>query len=181
MKTTATFRWTRALLALCCRSPAARPGRSITRPPPAATGLQGVALSARPQRSSSRTTELEGRPASDAMRGNWWEIFHDPELNALEEQLNINNQNIKVYFENFMEARALIREARAQYCPTASAHPATVRDLGKSRQLLSSQYRDKQSPWTPFRSTSPGSPICGERSAMRCASTIQSAGERSRS
>ena len=44
---------------------------------------------------------------SDAMlRGNWWEIFNDPELNALEEQLNIDNQNIKQFFENFMQARA---------------------------------------------------------------------------
>ncbi len=29
------------------------------------------------------------------IRGNWWEIFNEPELNALEDQLNINNQNIK--------------------------------------------------------------------------------------
>ena len=46
------------------------------------------------------------------LRGNWWEVFHEPELNALEEQLNINNQNIKQYFEQYMEARALIAEAR---------------------------------------------------------------------
>jgi len=51
---------------------------------------------------------------SDAMlRGNWWEVFHEPELNALEEQLNINNQNIKQYFQQYMEARALIAEARS--------------------------------------------------------------------
>jgi len=42
---------------------------------------------------------------SDAMvRGKWWEIFKDPELNALEELLNIDNQNIKQFFENFMQA-----------------------------------------------------------------------------
>ena len=57
------------------------------------------------------------------LRGNWWEIFHEPELNALEDQLNINNENIKLYFENYMEARALIREARAQYFPTAIDGP----------------------------------------------------------
>ena len=34
------------------------------------------------------------------IRGNWWEVFNEPELNDLEEQLNINNQNIKVSFEN---------------------------------------------------------------------------------
>ena len=46
------------------------------------------------------------QPADAKLRGKWWEIFNDPELNALEEQLDINNQNIKQYFENFMEARA---------------------------------------------------------------------------
>jgi NodT family efflux transporter outer membrane factor (OMF) lipoprotein len=61
----------------------------------------------------------------DAMiRGNWWEIFGDPELNALEEQLNINNQNLKEYFENYMAARAVIAEARSQYWPTVTANPS---------------------------------------------------------
>src|ERR1700758_4531386 len=57
-------------------------------------------------------------PQDAMIRGKWWEIFNDPELNALEEQLNINNENIKLYFQNFMEARALIAEARSQYWPT---------------------------------------------------------------
>lgn len=58
---------------------------------------------------------------SDAMlRGKWWEIFGDPELNALEEQVNINNQNVKQYFENYMEARSLVRQARSEYFPTVT-------------------------------------------------------------
>jgi NodT family efflux transporter outer membrane factor (OMF) lipoprotein len=64
------------------------------------------------------------QPADAKLRGKWWEIFNDPELNALEEQLDINNQNIKQYFENFMEARAVVREARAQYFPTLSVAPS---------------------------------------------------------
>jgi len=58
------------------------------------------------------------------IRGNWWEVFGDPELNALEEQLNINNQNLKEYFENYMAARAVIAEARSQYWPTVTANPS---------------------------------------------------------
>src|ERR1700693_1592588 len=54
------------------------------------------------------------------LHGKWWEIYNDPELNALEEQLNIDNQNIKQFFENFMAARALVRQARSQYFPTAT-------------------------------------------------------------
>ncbi len=57
------------------------------------------------------------------LRGKWWEIYNEPELNALEDQLNINNQTIKQYFQNLMEARALVREARAQYFPTIGTVP----------------------------------------------------------
>src|ERR1700728_1163236 len=64
------------------------------------------------------------QPADAKLRGKWWEIFNDPELNALEDELDINNQNIKQYFENFMEARAVVREARSQYFPTLSVVPS---------------------------------------------------------
>jgi NodT family efflux transporter outer membrane factor (OMF) lipoprotein len=61
------------------------------------------------------------------IRGKWWEIFKYPELNALEEQLNVDNQNIKQSFENFMQARALIREAHSQYFPAAATTPSFSR------------------------------------------------------
>ena len=60
------------------------------------------------------------QPRDAMLRGNWWEIFKDPDLNALETELNIDNQNIRQAFENFMEARALVREERSQYFPTVS-------------------------------------------------------------
>jgi NodT family efflux transporter outer membrane factor (OMF) lipoprotein len=64
------------------------------------------------------------QPQDAQLRGKWWEVYNDPELNSLEEQLNINNQNIKQYFENFMAARALVREARTQYFPTVTVGPS---------------------------------------------------------
>jgi NodT family efflux transporter outer membrane factor (OMF) lipoprotein len=80
--------------------------------------------------------EAEGwtvaNPQDAMLRGKWWEIFREPELNRLEEKLNINNQNIKQFFENFMEARALIREARAQYFPTVTVDPSWSRSLASS-------------------------------------------------
>jgi NodT family efflux transporter outer membrane factor (OMF) lipoprotein len=63
------------------------------------------------------------QPQDAMLRGNWWEIFHEPELNELERQLNIDNQNIKQAFENYMAARAQIREAHAQYYPTVTVSP----------------------------------------------------------
>jgi len=62
---------------------------------------------------------------SDAMlRGKWWEIYGDSELNALEEKLNIDNQTIRQSFENFMAARALVSQARSQLFPTVSFGPS---------------------------------------------------------
>ncbi|MCU1260755.1 MAG: Heavy metal efflux outer membrane protein CzcC family [Bryobacterales bacterium] len=86
--------------------------------------------------SPTQFKEAEGwkvaQPSDAMLRGKWWEIFKDPELNALEDQLNINNQNIKLFFENFMQARALVREARAQYFPTVAAVPSYSRSLSSS-------------------------------------------------
>jgi NodT family efflux transporter outer membrane factor (OMF) lipoprotein len=78
----------------------------------------------------SHTPDGVWKPAQpqDAMlKGKWWEVFNEPELNALEDQLDINNQNIKEYFENFMAARAQVREARTQYYPTATTDPSYTR------------------------------------------------------
>ena len=66
-------------------------------------------------------------PQDAALKGKWWEIFNEPELNALEEQLNIDNQNIAQFFQNFMAARALVNEARAGLYPTVNANPSISR------------------------------------------------------
>lgn len=77
---------------------------------------------------AAETGEWKIAQPSDAMlHGKWWEIFGDTELNALEERLNIDNQNIKQYFENFMQARALVGEARSQLYPTLGTGPTYSR------------------------------------------------------
>src|ERR1700723_456281 len=67
------------------------------------------------------------QPQDAMLHGKWWEIYNDPELNALEDQLNINNQNIKQAFENFMEARTLVAQARSQLFPTVGTTPSYQR------------------------------------------------------
>jgi NodT family efflux transporter outer membrane factor (OMF) lipoprotein len=64
------------------------------------------------------------QPQDAMLHGKWWEIYQDPELNLLEDKLNIDNQNIKEYFENFMEARTLIAQARSQLFPTVTVGPS---------------------------------------------------------
>jgi NodT family efflux transporter outer membrane factor (OMF) lipoprotein len=64
------------------------------------------------------------QPQDAALHGKWWEVFNDPKLNALEEQVNISNQNIKSATASYFAARALVKQARAQYYPTVSVGPA---------------------------------------------------------
>jgi NodT family efflux transporter outer membrane factor (OMF) lipoprotein len=93
-----------------------------TPPAPAATNYK---------ESTANFQDTEGwkvaNPQDAKLRGKWWEIFNDQELNALEEQVDINNQNIKEYLENLMVARAEIREARSQYWPTVTTNPSFTR------------------------------------------------------
>src|ERR1700752_2363818 len=77
------------------------------------------------------------QPQDAALKGKWWEVFGEPELNALEEQLNLNNQNIAQYFQNFMAARAQVSAARASYFPTLTTTPAATR-THTSRALANS-------------------------------------------
>jgi NodT family efflux transporter outer membrane factor (OMF) lipoprotein len=64
------------------------------------------------------------QPSDATIPGKWWEIFGDPELNALEEQVNVSNQNVAAAAAAFLAARALIREARSAYFPTISVAPS---------------------------------------------------------
>jgi NodT family efflux transporter outer membrane factor (OMF) lipoprotein len=63
-------------------------------------------------------------PGDQATRGNWWEIFSDPELNKLEVQIADSNQDLKVAEARFREARAAIRFNRAAQFPTISTSPS---------------------------------------------------------
>jgi NodT family efflux transporter outer membrane factor (OMF) lipoprotein len=67
------------------------------------------------------------QPSDAQLHGTWWELFGDPKLNALEEQVSVSNQNIAAAFASFMQARALVKEARAQYYPTLSTDPSVTR------------------------------------------------------
>ena len=63
-------------------------------------------------------------PGDQAMRGKWWEIFGDLELNTLEEQVTVSNQDLKAAEARFREARALVRFNRASEFPTISVGPS---------------------------------------------------------
>jgi NodT family efflux transporter outer membrane factor (OMF) lipoprotein len=64
------------------------------------------------------------QPADAAIKGNWWELFGDAQLNALEQQVPPANQSLKIADANFRQARAQIRIARSQLFPTVGTDPS---------------------------------------------------------
>src|SRR5580658_5670529 len=67
-------------------------------------------------------------PSDRAMRPKWWEIYQDPQLDKLEEQVAVSNQTLKASYEQYIQARAAIQFYRSQYFPTVQAGPSASRD-----------------------------------------------------
>jgi NodT family efflux transporter outer membrane factor (OMF) lipoprotein len=63
----------------------------------------------------------QAQPNDQNLGGNWWEMFQDQQLNALEAQVNVSNQNLKAAEAQYTQARALVRYNRAAYFPTITA------------------------------------------------------------
>jgi NodT family efflux transporter outer membrane factor (OMF) lipoprotein len=75
----------------------------------------------------------EAQPNDGALRGKWWTVYNDPQLNAFEDQVSISNQNVIAAEAQFREAQAAVSIARSQLFPTVSSGPSgTVSETGNS-------------------------------------------------
>jgi len=63
-------------------------------------------------------------PSDALLKGKWWEMFGDPQLNRLEEMVEIDNQNVKQAEANFRQARAIVLADHANYYPTIGSSPS---------------------------------------------------------
>jgi NodT family efflux transporter outer membrane factor (OMF) lipoprotein len=81
------------------------------------------------------------QPNDQSFSGDWWEIFQDPQLNALELQVNVSNQNLKAAEAQYTQARALLRYYRADLFPTITVAPTATRNqYAKLRQPSSPTF-----------------------------------------
>jgi NodT family efflux transporter outer membrane factor (OMF) lipoprotein len=75
--------------------------------------------------------EVEGwkkaEPKDNIPRGAWWTIYNDQQLNALEEQVNISNQNLAAAEAQYRQALAVVQISRSAYFPTLTAGPTASR------------------------------------------------------
>jgi len=69
----------------------------------------------------------ESAPKDAFPKGEWWSVFHDDDLNALEKQALAENQTIKVSFARLDQARATAAIQIATLFPTLSTAPSVER------------------------------------------------------
>ena len=74
------------------------------------------------------------QPNDQNLGGNWWTIFQDPQLDALEQQINVGNQNLKAAEAQFRQARAALRYNRADYYPTVTVGASASRQRISGRR-----------------------------------------------
>ncbi|MGC9997731.1 MAG: efflux transporter outer membrane subunit [Terriglobia bacterium] len=79
----------------------------------------------------------QAQPSEGVKRGKWWEIYNDAELNALEEQVSISNQNLKMAEAQFREAKFAVRIAHSNLFPTISVTPTIVNARSSINAALS--------------------------------------------
>ena len=91
------------------------------------------------------------KPADQSAKGKWWEVYEDPQLNALEDQVSVSNQNIKAAQAQFLAARAAVRVSRSGLFPTATGGLSISRTGQSQNKALFSpgekkDYNDFQIP-----------------------------------
>jgi NodT family efflux transporter outer membrane factor (OMF) lipoprotein len=75
-------------------------------------------------------------PNDSTLRANWWEIYQDPQLDKLEQQVAVSNQTLKASYEQYMQARAAIQFYRSQYYPTVQVGPSATRERQSQNRPL---------------------------------------------
>ena len=80
-------------------------------------------------------TWKEATPADAIARGDWWRVYHDPLLDELEIQAAANNQDLKAAVARVTQARALARNAKAEFFPALSFDPFMFRQRESGNAL----------------------------------------------
>ena len=64
---------------------------------------------------------VPSHPADAIDRGAWWSMFHDAQLDALEQRVATSNQTVAEYEAAYREAHQVVAGARASFFPTIGA------------------------------------------------------------
>jgi NodT family efflux transporter outer membrane factor (OMF) lipoprotein len=126
--------------------------------PPAYMENNGTQATVPPPSPPPGGTWKAAQPADNVLRGKWWELYGDEQLNSLEDKVAVSNQTLKAAVEQYLAARDQVKVSRAAYYPTLSVGPAVSRDRESQNRPLrvpgtNSTYGDfvaaGQASWEP--------------------------------
>ncbi|MGA8407474.1 MAG: efflux transporter outer membrane subunit [Candidatus Acidiferrales bacterium] len=84
------------------------------------------------------------QPSDAIAKGKWWEIYQDPQLNSLEEQIDVSNQTLKAAQEQFAQARAELRITRSSLFPNVTGgYSASRTHLSQNQPLFNATTEGK--------------------------------------
>jgi outer membrane protein, multidrug efflux system len=81
----------------------------------------------------------QAAPKDAIPKGSWWQVFHDPTLDAYEKQLLQANQSLVAAHDRLEQARSMARVATADMFPQLSTDPSAVRERGSANRPLNGQ------------------------------------------
>jgi NodT family efflux transporter outer membrane factor (OMF) lipoprotein len=106
----------------------------------------GVGGTVPPPPSPAGGTWKAASPSEGMLRGKWWEVYQDKQMNALEDQVAIQNQNLRAAMEAYLSARDQVRVARADFYPTLSVTPDVSRgQVSTHRPLITNSTQTSYS------------------------------------
>ena len=146
---------TALLLAGCSMAPAYRPPTTVAIPP---------SFKEQPGWGAAN-------PSDAVARGDWWNLFGDPALDALERKVEVTNQNVAASRAAYQAARALVMVQRSQLFPTitgsASGQHSGAFSGGAASSVGTAATAPSPPPARVSRSASAeaGSRTCGASSA----------------
>ena len=92
----------------------------------------------------------KAEPRDDISKGEWYKVFHDPKLNELEAKALVSNQTLRAAVARVSEARAVARQAEAEFFPTLdfTATGSRQRTSPNNGQLVAQSHGAPTSPST---------------------------------
>ena len=75
-------------------------------------------------------------PQGNKPKGNWWEVFQDPELNQIEWEVTTTNQELKAAFARFEQAREAVNIARSGFFPNITLSPSATRERDSANRQV---------------------------------------------
>ncbi len=79
-------------------------------------------------------------PSDGMLRGKWWEIYGDPQLDRLEDRIATNNYQLRQALETYLAARDEVSAVRANLFPMLSAGPSISHQQLSSNRPLASPF-----------------------------------------